>query len=147
MLTNPFLHFLDKFYQFFIRIGSNLQSLLLLYLRVIWGHQFFTHGINRLGFHFTPFELGIEAVLGFCLFIGFASRIVTIPLIILTLRALISSQSPELSHFQFLTEPINLVRQVPYPFLLTSLIVFIFGPGRISIDAWIKRWVDNQPRY
>jgi uncharacterized membrane protein YphA (DoxX/SURF4 family) len=39
------------------------------------------------------------------------------------------------------------VSQNPYPFLITTLLVFIFGPGRISLDAWIKRWVSHQPRY
>ncbi len=164
MLTSPFLRFIDKFYSFFIMIGGNLQSLFLLYMRMTWGHQFFITGLGKLGHmdkvidFFTslgfkhPVYLSysvasLETVCGFLLFIGFASRIAAIPMIITMLIALSTAHAPNISNFRFLTEPLELVKQEPYAFLLMALMVFIFGPGRISVDAWIKRWVDRQPRY
>ncbi len=164
MLRSPFLHWIDILYSFIIKIGSNLQSLFLLYMRVVWGHQFFITGLGKLENiqkvvdFFTslniPFPLfnaylvgTIEMVGGFLLFIGFASRLTAIPLIIIMLTALSTAHVPEISNFRFLLEPLSLVKQTPYPFLITCILVFVFGPGRVSIDAWLKRWVERQPRY
>jgi uncharacterized membrane protein YphA (DoxX/SURF4 family) len=36
-------------------------------------------------------------------------------------------------------EPSAFAQQAPYPYLVTALLVLIFGPGRLSVDAWIKR--------
>lgn len=164
MLVNPLLRWIDKFYRFILGIGCNLQSLFLLYMRVTWGHQFFLAGIDKLKdipgtvemftklnipspvFH--AYQVGIlEAVGGILLIIGLASRLITIPLIILLLTALSTAHGEYLAKFRFILDPHILVIQEPYPFLITVLIVFIFGPGRISFDAWIKRWADQQPKY
>ncbi|MES2272668.1 MAG: DoxX family protein [Chlamydiota bacterium] len=164
MLTNPFLHWTEKFYNFIIKIGSNLQSLFLLYMRLTWGHQFFITGLGKLGAidkvtqffttlqiphpHFHAYLVGsIEAICGFLLFFGFASRLAAIPLIFIMFTALGTAHAHNLTNFLFITNPLTLVRQEPYPFLITALLVFIFGPGRISVDAWIKRWLHRQPRY
>ena len=164
MLTDPLLRWIDRIYGFFVKIGSNIQSFFILYLRITWGHQLFLIGVDKLRnidalvqlftkLHipaplFHAYEVGIlEAVGGILLFIGFASRMITIPLIILMLTALSTAHAENLANFRFVTNPQTLVIQQPYPFLITALVVFVFGPGRISIDAWIKRWIDKQPRY
>lgn len=164
MLANPFLRWIDRIYQIFIKIGCNLQSLFLLYLRLTWGHQFFLAGINKLkdipgtvemftklnipSPEFHAYQVGLlEAVGGILLVIGLASRLISVPLIILLITALSTAHAEYLAEFRFIFDPHVLVIQEPYPFLITALIVFIFGPGRISFDAWIKRWVDHQPRY
>ncbi len=164
MLENPFLRWIHRIYGFFVKIGSNLQSFLLLYMRLTWGHQLFLIGINKLKdiegtvqfftklnipsplFH--AYEVGIiEAVGGILLFIGLASRLISIPLIIVMITALSTAHADYLANFRFVIEPHVLVVQHPYPFLITAWMVFVFGPGRVSLDAWIKRWVDRQPRY
>ena len=140
MLANRLLHWLSVIYDPFISVGSNLQSLFLLYMRLTWGHQFFLYGLSgTMGW--------IELVGGFCLFIGFASRLVAVPLIVLMLGALGMDHTVAISEWQFLWEPLSLVRALPYPFLLTAVLVFVFGPGRISVDGWLKRWFLRQPRY
>lgn len=164
MLSNPFLYWVDKLYSFFVKIGSNLQSLFLLFMRITWGHQLLLTGVDKLKdipgtvelftklnipsplFH--AYEAGIlESVGGILLIIGFASRLISIPLILLMLSALSIAHAEHLANFRFITDPHILVMQEPYPFLITALLVFIFGPGRISLDAWIKRWVSHQPKY
>jgi putative oxidoreductase len=164
MLRSPTLYRLDKLYSFVIKVGSNFQSLFLFYMRLVWGHQFLITGLGKLSniqstadffaslnFAFPLFHaylVGIfEAVCGLLLLIGFASRLASIPLIFIMLTALGTAHAPELSNFRFLLEPLSLVKQDPYPFLITAILVFLFGPGRISVDAWLKRWIDNQPRY
>ena len=36
------------------------------------------------------------------------------------------------------SDPDKFVKADPFPFLLTALIVLIFGPGRFSVDALLK---------
>lgn len=164
MFVNPFLHRIESIYKYFIKIGNNLQSLFLLYMRVTWGQQFVQtgwgklHAIDKTAEFFTSLHIShplfnaylvgwTETLCGLCLLFGFASRITTIPLIIVMLTALSTSHSPEISNFQFLLQPLSLVRQTPYPFLITCILVFCFGPGRISIDACLKRWASHKERY
>jgi hypothetical protein len=63
------------------------------------------------------------------------------------LAALSTAHADYLVGFRFLKEPLILVIQQPYPYLITSLMVLTFGPGRISLDALIKHWVGHQPKY
>lgn len=164
MLENRFLHSIDKLYGYLIKIGSNLHSVFLLYMRVIWGHQLFLSGIFKLGHidqiaqFFASLNIGaplvnayavaiFETVCGILFFFGFATRLAAIPVFVIMLTALATHHAPMLSDLKFLFQPMVLLHQEPYPFLLTSLILFVFGPGRVSLDAWVKRWADRQPRY
>jgi hypothetical protein len=36
------------------------------------------------------------------------------------------------------SDPDKFVKADPFPFLLTALIVLVFGPGRFSVDALLK---------
>ena len=151
-------------YNFFLKIGNNLQSLFLLFMRLTWGHQFFIAGLGKLHNidHVTQFFASLnipypefsaylvgscEMIGGICLILGFASRITTIPLIIIMCTAISTAHVHIFQGSLLILDPQVLVRQAPYPYLITALLVFLFGPGRVSLDAWIKRWVDNQPRY
>jgi len=143
MLENRFLYWMDLFYSLFIKVGSNMQSFLLLYMRLTWGHQLV---MNGLFLHTDALSL-LEIIGGSLLIVGFASRLIAIPIIISTLSALSTVHAENLANLKFITEPLTLVNQEPYPFLVTALLVFIFGPGRVFLDAWIKSWVAKQPRY
>lgn len=164
MLENRFLYWMDKIYGFFIKIGSNLQSLFLLYMRATWGHQFLLLGVDKLkdiskvvdlfktlGIphpEFHAYLVGFfESIGGILLIVGFASRLISIPLSFILITALSTAHAEGISAFKWILDPQSLVLQDPYPFLITTLLVFIFGPGRISIDAWIRRWVNHQPKY
>lgn len=164
MLESPFLRWMETLYGFLVKTGSNLQSLMLLYMRVTWGHQLFLTGFHKLkdiggtvqifsdiGIHapkFHAYEVGIlEVVGGIFLILGFASRLISIPLIILFITALATAHAEALSNYRFVTEPLTLVLQQPYPFLMTAFMVFFFGPGKVSLDGLIKHWVSEQPRY
>lgn len=164
MLANPWLFWADKIYSFIVKIGSNLQSLFLLYLRLTWGHQLFLTGIadfkniDALAANLATFRFPaplfhahefayVELIGGILLFTGFLSRLAALPVIGVMLAILSTIHGETLGHFRFLTDPALLTLQRPFPFLVTALAVFVFGPGRISFDAWIKRWVERQFRY
>lgn len=164
MFESNFLRTISCLYGWTVTAGSNLQSLFLLYMRLVWGHQAFITGIAKFVHistviqFFTSLNLShpvfmayavasFETVCGILLFLGFASRLAAIPLIVIMASALSLAHSEAFIELRFLLEPALLVRQAPYPFLLTAVLVFVFGPGRISIDAWLKRWASRQPKY
>ena len=164
MFANPLIHFIDTLYRPFVRIGENLQSLFLLLLRVTWGHQFFLagyhrlHGMDHVIQEFTTLSIShpifsaylvtwVELIGGICLVLGFASRLVSIPLMIAMISAFGLAHAHVFTHFQFIINPLSLVRAAPFPFLMTTIIVFIFGPGRISLDGWIKRLSQRWKRF
>jgi putative oxidoreductase len=164
MFKNSFLNWIAKIYKFFITIGNNLQSLFLFYMRITWGLQFFIIGIAKLSAiqdvvefflslkipspAFTAYSVAIlEMICGLFLFLGLASRIAALPLTFIMLGALSTAHAPKLSHLAFLLQPMSLVREAPYPFLITALLVFIFGPGKISLDGCLKRWAEKHAKY
>ena len=161
---NPFLHAIAMGYFRLADWSSNFQSFFLLWMRLTWGHQFFLAGTTKLadldkaiqffttlGISHPVFSAHLiaytETLGGILLMLGLASRLISIPLIIAMLTALSTAHAQTLSNFRFITEPSSLVNQPPYPFLITSMLVLFFGPGRISIDAWLKRWANKQPKY
>lgn len=164
MYVNPLINRLAGFYNKIISIGNNLQSLFLFLLRMIWGHQLFLTGHSKFAHldqtiqHFTtfgfshPYFLALltaiaQLVMGLCFFVGFASRLASIPLIALTISSLVVAHSHVFSNFNFVLDPAVLVHSAPFPFLMVSLIVFLFGPGRLSVDAWIKHRSEHWEQY
>lgn len=164
MFESKLLRVINRLYGWTISAGSNLQSIFLLYMRLVWGHQCFITGVAKFVHistviqFFTSLNLShpiftayavasFETVCGLLLFIGFSSRLAAIPLIVIMVSALSLAHSEAFIQLRFLFEPALLVRQAPYPFLLTAVLVFVFGPGKASIDAWLKRWASRQPKY
>ena len=162
MFANPLINISARFYGFIIRIGDNLQRLFLLLIRSIWGHQIFAAGYGKflalektaqffatLGLPplYAPLVAATELVCGALLLVGLASRLAAIPLIITMIAALALGHTHVFSDFQFIMDPSILVTQAPFPFLIASLIVFIFGPGKFSLDGWIKRLSRNWRQY
>jgi len=151
-----FLNGAAWFYNIVITCGSSLQSVFLLYMRLTWGSQFLItgwgklHAIEKVSTYFASLHISypvfnaylvgaVEMIGGFLLIIGLGSRLVAIPLMIVMFMALGTAHADQIADFRFLLVPKTLVAQTPYPYLITCLLVFIFGPGRVSIDAWIKR--------
>ncbi|MGA8163438.1 MAG: DoxX family protein [Waddliaceae bacterium] len=145
---------LRNFYQGIISIGNFLQSFLLLAMRLFWGFQFFQAGYGKLQnigpvanyfsslgvpfAEFTALALGwIECIGGICLFLGFASRLIVIPLACVMISALFfGHREAALGMF---SNPQTFISQTPFTYLLTTIIVFCFGPGKISIDSLFKK--------
>ncbi len=164
MYESRFLRIMDCCYGWIVKSGSNFQSLFLLYMRLVWGHQFFLAGMGKFSNmdtviqffaslnlahpEFVAYAVAFfEVVGGICLFLGFISRLAAVPLIVIMISALSLAHSDAFIQLRFLFEPARLVHQAPYPFLITAFLVLIFGPGRVSIDGWLKRWASKQSKY
>ena len=164
MFTNPLLHFIAVVYEKIVGIGSNLQSLFLLWVRLTWGHQFYLtgmgkfHNIEQTAQYFASLGIAhpelqahvvgtLEAAGGALLVVGLASRFISIPLLITLLVALGTAHIQIFSGLHFLTDPAELAASAPFPFLMMTLLMICYGPGRISLDGWLKRWAEGQPKY
>lgn len=144
----------SKLYYVLTLVGRFLQPFLLLALRLFWGYQFFLAGIGKLSniestiklfsdLHilwptFNAYFVGcVEVVAGLMLLVGFGARLAAIPLIVIMVFAYLTAHHEALANA--VQDPYEVVKQTPFNFLLTSLIVFCFGPGCFSLDAILKR--------
>lgn len=158
------MHTLAKGYQGFIRFFSNFQSLFLFLVRIIWGHQFFITGLGKFSrieataqfFHSLHIPLPIfsaylvatiELVGGILLIVGLGSRLAAFLLAIIMFIAMSTAHAHVFSNWKFISDPSLVVQQAPFPFLMACLIVLFFGPGKISLDAWIKRAIERRHNF
>src|SRR5271155_4270920 len=150
--VNSMKKFLETYSRLLIRVGSSLQSPFLLAVRLYWGWQFIETGWGKLtdigkviGF-FTDlgipapvfnayFVSGLEFGGGLLLVLGLGSRLIALPLVIDMIVAYITADREAL--FSVFSNPDKFTAAAPYTFLIASLIVLIFGPGKASVDAFL----------
>lgn len=140
-------------YESLIYFAEMLRSPLLLILRLYWGWSLLEaglgklHGIDEFSMYLTtlgiPLAHGmaylvawVESVGGLCLLVGFASRLVAIPVIINMCVAYATAHSDAV--LTIFSKPDYFIEQSPFLFLLVALLVFAFGPGKLSIDYLIQ---------
>jgi len=150
----------EKFYQWLIAIGNGLRSPVLLLIRLYWGWQFFLTGKGKLVDLAKPTEyfasLGIpfphaqtilagcvECFGGLLLLVGLATRLVSIPLMILLTVAYLTADFDRLR--MIFSDPDKFVTADEFLFLFAVVIVFVCGPGAFSLDACIGRFLVNVP--
>lgn len=143
---------LRRYHKKFLGCLEWLRDPFLLFVRLYWGWQFaqagwgkFQNFENVVGF-FTnlgiPFpELNAlivaatETVGGTFLLVGMASRLASIPLAVSMFVAYLTAHTEGLS--AFFTDPSLFIKQAPFSFLMASIIVLIFGPGKFAADRLI----------
>lgn len=133
-------------------IGGWLQPVLLLVIRGWWGWSFFLTGKGKLlnlektTAFFTDLGLPLpklnaimagstECVGGLLLLLGLGSRLVSVPLMFTMIVAYATADKEALA--AIFSDPDKFTGAAPFLFLLASVIVFAFGPGKISFDALI----------
>ena len=143
-------------YRRLLKILNFLQSPFLLLVRVYWGWQFWQSGwgklqdiskpigfFTELGIPFPVFNAWFVALLecfgGILLIVGLASRLISIPLVIDMVVAYLTADREALK--SIFSEPDKFYAAAPYTFLFASLIVLIFGPGAVSLDYLIARYI------
>jgi putative oxidoreductase len=151
---NPFVQ-IRKLYGWAVHGVSNLQSTLLLFVRVYWGVQMAQTGWGKLHnlSHVTEFftSLGlpfpaftatfistIEFVGGLLLIVGLFSRFVGLILAADMLMAYIMADREAL--FSIFSDTSKFYAAAPYTFLCAALLIMIFGPGRASLDTLLLRY-------
>jgi putative oxidoreductase len=130
--------------------GAGVQSVLLLLIRLWWGWSFFLTGkgklmnLGRTTEFFASLDIplpqlnamlagGVECVGGLLLLLGLFSRAVTVPLIFTMIVAFATADREALQ--AIVSDTDKFTSAAPFLFLLASLVVFVFGPGKLSLDA------------
>lgn len=133
-----------------------LQSPLLLAIRLYWGWQLMQtgwgklHNIPKVVEFFTSLNIpmpGFNAYMvanleffgGMLLFVGLASRLIAIPLFINMTVAYLTADKEAL-HSIF-SEPDKFYNAAPYTFWFAALLILVFGPGKISLDTLIRKFI------
>jgi putative oxidoreductase len=131
-----------------------LQSPLLLSIRLFWGWQFAQTGwgklmnLDRTASFFASLDIplpklnailagGTECAGGILLALGLFARPASVPLIFTMLVAYATADRDALK--AILSEPDQFTGAAPFLFLLASLIVLAFGPGKLSLDELLVR--------
>jgi putative oxidoreductase len=138
-----------KIYSLLIFLTSHLSSLFLLAMRVTWGWQFFISGRGKLrnldgvtqffsslhipAPHFNAIlAASTECFGGLFLIAGLGARFWAAGLTITMIVAYATAEWPDIHDLD------TFVKAAPFPFLITSLVVMMFGPGLFSIDGILK---------
>ncbi len=133
-------------------IGCLLQSPLLLAIRLFWGWQFFLSGKGKLmnlerttsffeSLHLPMPKLNaiaagsVECFGGLLLMAGLLTRFVSPALIFTMIVAYVTADNEALRGA--FREPDKFTAAAPFLFLFASVIVFAFGPGKLSLDAMV----------
>ena len=136
----------------FFGLVSYLQSPFLLFVRLYWGWQLAQSGWGKLHHlsnvteyfvslglpmptQMAVFIASIELFGGIFLALGLLSRITALVLTVnLTMAYVIGDREALLSFF---SDPDKFIAAAPFAFFMVSLIVLIFGAGKISVDTAI----------
>ena len=129
-------------------VGQFFQPVLLLALRLFLGDSIKTglgklQNISEIAHFFESLNLlptanayvvgTIEIVAGTLLLVGLASRFAALLLSVIMTMALATAHKAALANI--FSDPLNLIVQLPFPFLLALLVIFAFGAGLFSLDA------------
>ena len=134
--------------------ASQLQSTLLLVVRLYWGWQFAQTGWGKmhhiakitsffasLGIPFPSlsahFISGLEFIGGVLLILGLGSRLVGLLLVANMSVAYWTADHEALT--SIISDPGKFYAADPFTFLFASLIILIFGAGLFSVDALLAR--------
>jgi putative oxidoreductase len=139
-------------------LGRWLQPVLLLLVRGWWGWSFFLTGKGKLlnldktaeffgNLHIPAPKLNAivaastECGGGLLLLIGLGARLVSVPLIFTMLVAYATADHEALQ--AIFSDTDKFTGATPFLFLLACLIVFAFGPGKLSLDYLIFKKGDK----
>jgi putative oxidoreductase len=152
---------IQQAFSLLVHSANSLQSAFLLFVRLYWGWQFVVDGWGKL--HHLPkvteyfgslglpapgptalFVSILELVGGVLLALGLGSRLIALLLTCnMTVAYITGDREALLSIF---SDPDKFSAAAPFTYLMASLIVLIFGPGRFSLEGLIEHvWPHDSP--
>jgi putative oxidoreductase len=157
---NDLLLRLKKLYNLFFYYVAFGQSPFLLFVRLYWGYQLIQsgwgklHHLDKVTEFFTSLNLPMPAQTavaiscleffgGIFLAIGLLSRLTALALTINLIVAYITADRESL--FSIFRDPDKFYAAAPYTFLVASVIVLLFGPGKFAVDTVLNRWFPSLP--
>jgi putative oxidoreductase len=142
------------------QLVSYAQSPFLLLVRLYWGWQLAQsgwgklHNLDKVTEFFSSLNLPhpaqmaafiacVEFFGGIFFALGLFSRMTALVLTVNMLMAYITADRE--AFFSFFSDPDKFSAAAPYVFLFASLLILIFGPGKLCVDVLLRR-VANIPR-
>jgi len=149
-----FVFRLRRLYESFFGAVDYLRSPFLLAVRLYWGWQLVQsgwgklHNLDRVTDYFTSLGLPMPAQMaviiscvelfgGIFLALGLLSRLTALVLTVNLIAAYITGDREAL--LSIFSDPDKFYAAAPYTFLIASLIVLLFGPGKVSLDTLLNR--------
>src|SRR5712671_6000075 len=149
-LVNNLTRYHDRFFYYV----SLLQSPFLLLVRLYWGWQLIESGWGKLNNlpkvteFFTSLNLPMPAQMavfiscveflgGIFLAVGLLSRLTALVLTVNMIMAYVTADREALR--SMFSDPDKFYAAAPYVFLIASLIILIFGPGKFCLDTVLER--------
>jgi putative oxidoreductase len=145
---------LRHYYKLFFDLVYWLQSPFLLAVRLYWGWQLVQSGWGKLHHlsNVTQFFVSLNLPMpaqtalfiscveffgGIFLALGLLSRLTALVLTVNMIVAYITADREAL--MSIFSDPDKFYAAAPYTFLIASLIILIFGPGKIALDTLLDR--------
>ncbi len=149
-----------RWYRLYVTGLSYLQDVLLLIVRLYWGGNLVVSGwrkfadfegqaqiFENLGIVWPKVNLAVsgaaELGCGALLVIGLAARLAALPLVINMLVAFAVASGDQMR--ALFTHPNEFVTAPEFLYLLACLLVLVFGPGLISLDALLGIFLGRLP--
>jgi len=85
------------------------------------------------------FISSLEFFGGILLAVGLFSRVISLMLTVNLIAAYITADREAL--FSIFSDPDKFMAAAPFTFLFASLLILIFGPGKIAVDTLLGRWL------
>jgi putative oxidoreductase len=158
---------LPGIYDKFFHLVSLAQSPFLLLVRLYWGWQLAQsgwgklHNLGQVADYFTTLNLPFPARMalfiacveffgGILFALGLLSRMTALVLTINMIAAFVLGDHDAL--VSVISDPDKFMAAAPYTFLFASLLVLIFGPGKLCVDTLLRRFAhlsgkQESPRY
>jgi putative oxidoreductase len=151
---------LKKLYNTLFYYKAFGQSPFLLFVRLYWGWQLIEsgwgklHHLDKVTEFFTSLSLPMPAQTavaiscleffgGIFLAIGLLSRLTALALTINLIVAYITADREAL--LSIFSDPDKFYAATPYTFLVASIIIVLFGPGKFAVDTLLNRWLAPSP--
>jgi putative oxidoreductase len=149
-----FFRLRDLYKRFFEAVDFLLQTPFLLAVRLYWGWQLIQSGWGKLHHlqnvtqffaslnlpmpsQMAVFISCVEFFGGIFLAIGLLSRLTALVLTVNMIMAYVTADREALR--SIFSDPDKFYAAAPYTFLIASLIILIFGPGKVCLDALLDR--------
>jgi len=149
---------MTSLYDWFVtKVLDRLRDPLLLIIRLLFGYQLFVSGqgkfehIENVANFFATrnipmpeltakFVAGLELVGGALLILGLASRLISIPLTINMLVAIVSGSREDWGTLD------GFMGDTAFPYMIAAATVLAFGPGVFSLDWLLRKKVFKAPQ-
>jgi putative oxidoreductase len=151
---------IQQLYDRFFHLVNHLQSPFLLFVRMYWGWQLAQsgwgklHNLSNVSNFFMSLNLPypaqtaifiscVEFFGGILLALGLLSRTTALVLTINMIVAYVTADREAL--LSVFSDPDKFYAAAPYTFLVASVIILLFGPGKLALDALIRRLLETRP--